>query len=92
MITDARKIIGGGYVVPASTAMFEFMFQIVDTLKAQGKDIAVLMLSYGTFLPENLPPHSSKIVQLTEHTKISPRAVPIRDNSNKHPRCSTTYF
>lgn len=48
MITDARKIIGGGYVVPASTAMFEFMFQIVDTLKAQGKDIAVLMLSYGT--------------------------------------------
>ena len=40
--------IGGGYVFPAAPEMFEFMFQIVDALKATGKDVAVLFLSYGT--------------------------------------------
>ncbi|KAG0648401.1 hypothetical protein D0Z07_5470 [Hyphodiscus hymeniophilus] len=51
--SKAEKLVlnfpGGGYVFPASPEMFEFMFQIVDTLQAKGKNAAVLFLSYGIF-------------------------------------------
>jgi hypothetical protein len=42
---------GGGYVLPASDAMVEFMFQVVDSLKSKGKNVACLFLSYGIRIP-----------------------------------------
>jgi hypothetical protein len=43
--------LGGGYVLPASDAMVEFMFQVVDSLKSKGKNVACLFLSYGIRIP-----------------------------------------
>lgn len=48
--SNAEKLIinfhGGGYTMPASDAMVEFMFQVIDSLTAQGKNVACLFLSY----------------------------------------------
>jgi hypothetical protein len=48
---SAEKIVfnchGGGYVLPAEDAMFEYMWQIQTKLKAQGTDAAVLFLGYS---------------------------------------------
>ncbi len=41
---------GGGYVLPATEFMVDFMFQVVDVLNKKGKDASCLFLSYGTSL------------------------------------------
>jgi len=50
---SAKKLVlnfhGGGYTVPASKEMVEFMFQVVDVLNSQDRkeEAACLFLSYG---------------------------------------------
>jgi hypothetical protein len=48
---------GGGYVLPAVPAQFEFVFQIMDMLKSKGKNAACLFLSYG--ISPSLSPSTS---------------------------------
>lgn len=47
----ASKVIvnfhGGGFVLTAGPEMYEFMWQIQDFISKQGKDVAVIFLSYG---------------------------------------------
>lgn len=43
-----RCDIGGGYVLPASEFMVDFMFQVVEVLNKKGKNAACLFLAYGT--------------------------------------------
>jgi hypothetical protein len=40
-------ILGGGYVLPSGWAYMEFMYQLQQILSKEGKDVAVLFLSYG---------------------------------------------
>jgi hypothetical protein len=81
--SKAEKLIlnfhGGGYCFPAGPDMFEFMFQIVDVLQAQGKNVSVLMLSYGTL---SLLP---AIPTLSNKSQISHPVQSTHVNSNKPP-------
>ncbi|APA08230.1 hypothetical protein SS1G_00057 [Sclerotinia sclerotiorum 1980 UF-70] len=47
---DAKKILlnfhGGGYVLPATSEMVEYVFKIVDGAEKEGKSLAALFLSY----------------------------------------------
>ena len=49
----ASKVIvnfhGGGYVVPASPEMFQFLYQIQQEISKQEKDVAVIFLAYGMY-------------------------------------------
>lgn len=51
--SNAQKVMinfhGGGYVLPASEFMVDFMFRLQKLLSEDGKDFAILFLSYGMF-------------------------------------------
>lgn len=81
---------GGGYVFPSSPEMFEFMFQVVDVLKANGKNAAVLFLSYGTSLHPHLSKQTNKTRSRTRRslpptTPTSLRTPQPRPNQTRNP-------
>ena len=58
-------------MIPADATHYEFMFQIVDAVKAQGKDVAVLFLSYGElvhFLLGGIISNAAQISHLARRT------------------------
>ncbi|KAH8598102.1 prolyl oligopeptidase-like protein [Bisporella sp. PMI_857] len=80
--SNADKLVlnfhGGGYVVPASPEMFEFMFQIVDALKSQGKSAAVLMLSYDLAPTAPYPRQLQQAAALLQHVLTTLSVSPSR--------------
>ncbi|KAK0116478.1 hypothetical protein ONS95_013492 [Cadophora gregata] len=56
--SNAEKIVlnfhGGGYVLPASEFMIEFMFQVITSLTSAGKSASCLFLAYGDSAGANL--------------------------------------
>ncbi|KAH6698993.1 Alpha/Beta hydrolase protein [Leptodontidium sp. MPI-SDFR-AT-0119] len=87
--SGAEKIVlnfhGGGYVLPASEFMVDFMFQVVEVLNKKGKNAACLFLAYdlapGAQYPRQLQQASSLINHLTQTLKISPRNIIITGDS-----------
>ncbi|KAH7420210.1 Alpha/Beta hydrolase protein [Cadophora sp. MPI-SDFR-AT-0126] len=76
---------GGGYVVPASPEMFEFMFQIVDLLNKNGKNVACLMLSYdlapGAVYPRQLQQASMFLNHVVNKLLIEPNNIILSGDS-----------
>jgi acetyl esterase/lipase len=78
--------LGGGYVLPAHTAMVEFMFQVVDFLKSHSKnDVACLFLSYdlspGAVYPRQLQQASLLIKHITTNLNIPPSNIILTGDS-----------
>ena len=67
---------GGGYCIPASPHMFEFMFQIVSILAAQGKEVAVLMLSYDLAPTGVYPRQLQQAATLLNHVLLNLKFAP----------------
>ncbi|KAH7321944.1 prolyl oligopeptidase-like protein [Rhexocercosporidium sp. MPI-PUGE-AT-0058] len=76
---------GGGFVLPASEFMVEFMFQVVETLNKKGKNAACLFLAYdlapGALYPRQLQQASALINHLTQTLKISPQNIILTGDS-----------
>lgn len=69
-VDSAREMlmkVGGGYVVPASEFMFEFIFQVVDVLSAQGKSVSALFLSYDLAPSAPYPRQLQQAASLLNH-------------------------
>ncbi|KAL2068405.1 hypothetical protein VTL71DRAFT_16503 [Oculimacula yallundae] len=87
--SNAEKLVlnfhGGGYVLPASEYMVDFMFQVVDVLNKKGKNVACLFLAYdlapGAQYPRQLQQASSLINHLVHTLKISPSNIIITGDS-----------
>ncbi|KAI1000980.1 hypothetical protein K3495_g7217 [Podosphaera aphanis] len=87
--SQAKKVLlyfhGGGFVLAASPPSVEFMFQIVDFAKANGKNIACLLLAYD-LAPEAIYPRqlqqSALLINHVIHTlKIAPENIIITGDS-----------
>ncbi|KAL3427090.1 hypothetical protein PVAG01_00599 [Phlyctema vagabunda] len=80
---NAEKLIinfhGGGYVVPASPGMFKFMHSISEHLKAQGKPVAILFLSYdlapGATYPRQLQQAAALMLHVLNNLHRSPKNI-----------------
>ena len=72
-------------MLPAGQDMFEFMFQIVDVLTKQNKDVAVLMLSYDLAPGAIYPRQLQQAVALVDHVlntlHVSPSNIVITGDS-----------
>lgn len=51
MKEEADDFLGGGYTLPPTPGMFEFIHQIITLLSSQGKSVSCLFLSYGNLRP-----------------------------------------
>ncbi|KAG4414198.1 hypothetical protein IFR04_012645, partial [Cadophora malorum] len=86
---NAEKVVlnfhGGGYVMPASEFMVEFMFQVVDFLNKKGKSASCLFLAYdlapGAVYPRQLQQASSLINHLTQNLHLSPQNIILTGDS-----------
>jgi len=87
--SKAEKLIlnfhGGGYVFSAAPEMFDFMFQVVNVLKSQGKSVAVLFLSYdlapGAIYPRQLQQASALLNHVITKLSISPKNIILTGDS-----------
>lgn len=58
---------GGGYVLPASEYMLDFMFKLQKLMTADGKDFAVLCLSYDLAPEAVYPRQLQQLAMLIDH-------------------------
>ncbi|KAH7393612.1 Alpha/Beta hydrolase protein [Cadophora sp. MPI-SDFR-AT-0126] len=87
--SSAEKVVldfhGGGYVMPASEFMVEFMFQVVDFLNKKGKNASCLFLAYdlapGAPYPRQLQQASHLINHLTQNLHLSPQNIILTGDS-----------
>ncbi|OWP02655.1 hypothetical protein B2J93_6488 [Marssonina coronariae] len=76
---------GGGYVLPASDQMFEFMFQVVEGLNSKGKDAACLFLAYdlapGAIYPRQLQQAAALLTHVLHTLHYPPSSILITGDS-----------
>ncbi|KAK0099611.1 hypothetical protein ONS96_008111 [Cadophora gregata f. sp. sojae] len=87
--SNAEKIVlnfhGGGYVLPASEFMIEFMFQVITSLTSAGKSASCLFLAYdlspGAPYPRQLQQASLLTNHLTQTLHLSPQNIILTGDS-----------
>ncbi|KAI9049293.1 hypothetical protein LZ554_007138 [Drepanopeziza brunnea f. sp. 'monogermtubi'] len=76
---------GGGFVMPASEHMVEFMFQVVGVLEREGKDASCLFLSYdlapGAIYPRQLQQAASLLNHVLHTLHYAPSSIVISGDS-----------
>ncbi|KAK2628446.1 hypothetical protein QTJ16_001549 [Diplocarpon rosae] len=77
--------LGGGYVLPASEHMVEFMFQVVDVLNNRGKDAACLFLAYdlapGAVYPRQLQQAATLLTHVLHTLHYPPSSILVMGDS-----------
>lgn len=87
--SKAEKLIvnfhGGGYVLPCSESMLEFVFQVVEVLTAQGNSVAAIALSYdlapGAIYPRQLQQAATLLNHLLQNLNYEPHNIILTGDS-----------